>query len=227
MGYAGKLAEKKLAIKLRKKGLSYREIKKEVSVSKSTLSIWCRDVSLSVEQMEQLLKRKLEGSEKGRLIGAKINQEKRIQEIKSLMLKGKKEVGKLSKRDRFLIGIALYAGEGTKANNQTVFSNSDPKLIKFMISWFREFTGISDDKIKGRLWIHERNRDELKAREFWSELCNIPLEHFHKSYIAENKVFSKKIRKKVHEYGVFGIVFSNTKIHRKLMGWIAGIAPEP
>ncbi len=225
MGYTGKLKEKNIAIELRKKGLSYSQIKKQVNVSKDTLSRWCRDIALSVEQTEELLKRKLKGSEKGRIIGAKKNHERRVAEINLLRAKGEKEVGKLTKRDRFLIGVALYAGEGTKGENQTVFSNSDPKLIKFMINWFREFTNISDEKIKGRLWIHE-NRNELKARKFWSELCDIPMENFHKSYIAENKVNSKKIRKNIHEYGVFGIAFSNTKIHRKLMGWIAGIAPE-
>ncbi len=222
MGYFGKLKEKELAIKLRKQGLSYKQIKEKVNVSKSTLSIWCREVSLSVDQTEKLLKRKLMGSEKGRIIGSRKNHEKRIQEIELLKAEGKKEVGKLTKRDRFLIGIALYAGEGTKGDKQTVFSNSDPKLIKFMINWFREFANISNEKIRGRLWIYE-NRDELKAKKFWSELCSIPLEQFHKSYIAENKVSSKKIRKNIHEYGVFGIAFSNTKIHRKIMGWLSGI----
>lgn len=216
------MAEKAAAVKLRKKGYSYTQIKKQIKVSKSTLSIWCRDVTLSIEQTEELLKRKLRGSEKGRLISAKKNHEKRIEEINFLTSEGKKEVGKLTKRDRFLIGIALYAGEGTKNDKQTVFSNSDPKLIKFMINWFREFTNISNEKIRGRLWIH-KNRDELKAKKFWSELCSIPLEQFNKSYIAENKVSSKKIRKKIHEYGVFGIAFANTKIQRKILGWLSGI----
>lgn len=69
MGYVGKLEEKMLAIKLRKKGLSYSQIKRKVQVSKDTLSRWCREVILSPEQMETLLKRKLQGAERGRLIG--------------------------------------------------------------------------------------------------------------------------------------------------------------
>lgn len=142
------------------------------------------------------------------------------------MHQGQKEVGKLSKRDRFLIGVALYSAEGTKTDKQVVFSNSDPKLIKFMSDWFREFCNIDESKIRGRLWIHE-NRNEEKARFFWSKLCNIPINQFHKSYIAENKINSKKIRKNIHEYGVFGISFSNAKTHRKIMGWIAGIAAVP
>jgi len=63
MGYAGKLRLKEEAIKLRKKGFSYSEIKKEMDVSKSTLSLWCRDVAISEDQALRLYKRKLKGAE--------------------------------------------------------------------------------------------------------------------------------------------------------------------
>ncbi len=81
---------------------------------------------------------------------------------------------------------------------------------------------VDESKLRGRLWIHE-NRDMLKAKQFWSNLTKIPERQFQKVYVAENKVNSKKIRKRIHEYGVFGIGFSNTKTYRKLMGWIGGI----
>jgi len=51
MGYAGKLNDKKEARRLRKEGLSYREIQKQIDVAKSTLSRWCRDIILSPEQL--------------------------------------------------------------------------------------------------------------------------------------------------------------------------------
>ena len=45
---------KKEAIKLRKKGLSYREIGKELDVAKSTVRFWCINVPLSLEDRERL-----------------------------------------------------------------------------------------------------------------------------------------------------------------------------
>ena len=222
MGYSGKLREKETAVKLRKMGLSYREIQEKVQVSKDTLSRWCRDVVLTKNQTNRLLQLKKNGSEKGRIMGVKKNQQKRIDEINNLLKLGQEEIGRLSKRERFLIGVALYAAEGTKVDKQVTFSNSDPKLIKFMSDWFREFCPISRNKLCGRLWIHE-NRSEQNAKEFWSKLCQIPISQFYKSYIAENKTKSKKIRKKLHEYGVFGITFSNAKTHRRIMGWVSGI----
>ena len=164
MGYYGKLEEKKIAIKLRKKGLSYSEIKKEVAVSKDTLSRWCRDIILSPSQLERLMKKKLSGSLKGRIKGAKVQQQRRIQEIKHLEIVGEKEVGKLSKRDRFLIGISLYVAEGYKTDKCIGFSNSDPKLIMFMIDWFKEFLDIEPIKFRGAIWIHDNLN--CKSAEF-------------------------------------------------------------
>jgi len=50
---------KQIAIELRKEGLSYGEIKKEVNVSKSTLSLWLKTVPLTPEQRERLYTKKV------------------------------------------------------------------------------------------------------------------------------------------------------------------------
>lgn len=220
MDYFGKLEEKQLAVKLRQKGFSYKQILEQVSVSKDTISRWCREIIISPEQMEALLKRKLIGGEKGRLIAAKMRVEKRLQEEIQFLDLGIKEIGSLSKRDRFITGISLYAGEGGKKKIE--FANSDPRLIKFMMGWFREFCSIPEDKFRGAIWIHD-NLDPNKAKKFWSDLTEIPGSQFYKAYIAKNKVNSKKVRKNIHEYGVFSVVVSDIKKHRKLMGWMAGI----
>jgi len=220
MGYFGKLEEKEIAIRLRKKGLSYKQILKKVNVSKDTVSRWCRDVVLTPSQVESLLKRKLHGGEKGRLIAAKLKHDLREKETNYLLKTGINEVAKLSKRDRFIAGISLYAGEGGKKHLQ--FANSDPKIIKFMISWFREFCDLPEDKFRGLIWIHD-NLNPDKAKSFWSKLTKIPKEQFYKTYMAVNKLNSKKIRKNIHQYGVFSIVASDVKVHRLILGWMAGI----
>lgn len=222
MGYFGKLEEKQLAIKLRRQGLSYNEIQKKIPVSKDSLSRWCRNVILTPLQMERLQKRKLKGAERGRIIGAKRQQQDRIRKTRELLERGRKEVGALSKRDSFISGIALYLGDGYKSDKSIGFSNSDPGIIKFMIKWFRGVCHIPKEKFRGQIWIHE-NRDEPKARKYWSKITGIPLSQFHKSYIAENKIKSRKIRKQLHKYGVFAIRISSAEIQRKILGWTAGI----
>lgn len=222
MGYVGNLEYKQKAQALRKKGLSYNEIRRTVPVPKSTLSDWCRDIAITERQALRLFKNKLKGAARGRIIGAKRQQAKRIEQIRKLLLEGKSEVGTLSKRDKFIAGIALYIAEGTKKDMNCSFSNSDPLLIKFMANWFREFCGVPEHKLKGAIWIHE-GLDENAAKDYWAKLVNISLTQFHKTYIARNKTESKKIRKNLHNYGVFSLRFSDAKIHRKIMGWIGGV----
>lgn len=55
MGYFGKLEKKELATNLRKQGLSYKEILQHMSVSKDTLSRWCKDIVLTEVQKDRLL----------------------------------------------------------------------------------------------------------------------------------------------------------------------------
>lgn len=222
MGYVGKIDLKFKAIELRKKGLSYKQIKLRIPVSKDTLSRWCRDVVLSPEQLEILTNRKIVGSERGRILGAKTLQLKRINQIREMFQEGKKEVGSMSKRDVFIAGIALYLGEGYKTDKSIGFANSDPKIIEFMMSWFRNFCDIDEAKFTGQIWIHD-DKNRFKAEKYWSDLTKIPLTRFSKTYIVENKTNSKKIRKNIHEYGVFSIRISDAKVQRRILGWTSGI----
>jgi transposase len=222
MGYAGKLEEKKLAFKLRRQGLSYNEIEEKVPVSKDTLSRWCRDVILTPSQMGRLRKKRLKGAERGRIIGAKRQQRDRVKRTKKLLEEGKREIGLLNGRDRFIAGVSLYLGDGLKGDKCIGFSNSNSKIISFMMSWFREFCQIPEEKFRGQIWIHD-NLDEPRARKYWSGVARIPISRFQKSYIARNKIKSKKIRKQLHQHGVFAVRVSSAEIQRKILGWMSGI----
>lgn len=219
MGYAGKIKEKDIAQKLRQKGHSYREILSKVKVSKSTLSLWCRDIGLSRKQLERLLSKKIEGGLIGSAIGAKRQQARRIARTEELIKQGVKEIGRLDTRDCFIAGIMLYAAEGTKADGEVSFANADPAMIKFMAKWFRDFCKVADEDLRGKLYIHE-NLNERSARGYWSTLTGISLAQFHKSYIVENR---NGFRKNRYRNGIFTIRISNRDLSRKIKGWIKGI----
>ncbi|MBI2196107.1 hypothetical protein HYU45_00660 [Candidatus Daviesbacteria bacterium] len=222
MGYFGKLEEKLEAQELRRKGLSYGEIMLQISVSKDTVSRWCRDIVLTEVQKKRLLENKIYGQRKGSQVAAENKRQKRLLRTKEIFEKSKIELGEVNKRDRFLAGIAFYAGEGNKADGDGGLANSDPKIIKFMIKWFKEFCEVPMSRFRGAIWIHE-GLDAEKAKKYWSTLTEIPQDQFHKTYIAKNKIDSKKIRKNIHEYGVFAIKFSDSDKQRKIMGWISAL----
>ena len=220
MSYAGKLDLKLKAQKLRKQGLSVKEIEKKLKVSRSSVSLWVREVKLTKKQLENLYLNKKTGQLKGSIIAA-MNKIKIREDItKRLIREGGKEVGKISQRDRFITGIALYFAEGSKTDGGVAFSNSDPRAIRFMVDWFRKFCKIPREKFRCSLYIHD-NLSESKAKEFWSKLTKIPLSQFRKSYIVKNN--PHRLRKVKHIYGVLRIGVSNVNLHRRIMGWISGV----
>ena len=220
MGYAGKLKLKLKARELRKKGLSVKEIQKRLGVSRSSVSLWVRDIQLRRKQLEKLYLNKKTGALKGSIIGAKKKQREREELTRKLITEGRKEVGNISRHDRFIAGIALYCGEGSKTDGDVSFTNSDSKAIKFMANWLREFCGVTKERLRGSLYIHD-NLNEIEAEKYWSKITKIPLQQFTKAYIAKNN--PHRLRKVKHPYGVFRIRISDVNLHRKIMGWISGI----
>ena len=217
MGYAGKLDLKLKAQFLRKKGLSVKEIQKKLRVSRSSVSLWVRDIQLNKKQLERLYLNKKTGALRGSIIGAKKKQREREDLTRRLIIEGRKEVGNISSRDRFIAGIVMYFAEGDKKDGHVSFCNTDPNAVRFMVNWIKEFCNPPEEKLRGALYIHD-DLSEKKARKYWSKLTGIPLTQFTKSYIAKNN--PSRLRKKKHIYGVFRVSTSSVVLHRKLMGWI-------
>lgn len=222
MGYVGKLEEKIKAQELRKEGLSYGAIIQQIHVSKDTISRWCRDIELTKDQKRKLLENKMFGQRRGSIVAADNKRRARILKTQVIFEEAKKDLGNLSKRDRFIAGIAFYAGEGNKTDGKGGFANSDPKIIKFMMRWFKEFCKVPLSRFRGAIWIHE-GLDAEAAKGYWSKITGIPQNQFFKTYIAKNKIDSRKIRKNIHNYGVFAINFSVSDKQRRIMGWISAL----
>lgn len=164
---------------LRTKGKSYNDIKKELGLSKSTISLWCRDISLSDQQRYALLH-----SSKRRAaqrLGADANREKREREVLAIKNLAREEIKEVSKEIFKVAGAVLYWAEGTKTKNTSI-SNSDPRVIKFMVNWWEQVFGICPANLKAHVHIHYGN-DEKKIKKFWSSLTRIPLENFGKSFL--------------------------------------------
>jgi len=220
MSYSGKLELKMEAQKLRSQGLSIKNIENKLGVSRSSVSIWVRKVKLSKEQINKLYADKKTGSLRGNYIASRNKIEKTKGLIEKSISDGRKEVGKLSLRDKFIAGIALYFAEGTKSSGNVSFSNSDPRAISFMADWFRKMCKVPEDKFRCYLYIHD-DLDEQKAKKFWSNLIGVPLEQFKKSYIVKNN--TGRLRKVKHIYGVLNLTISDANLSRKIAGWMLAL----
>ena len=221
-----KSKERIKAIALRKKGYSLSEISKTLSVSKSTASVWCRDIVLSKAAAKRISER---GNEKGiaalRVFSEKIKRE-RLKNISDSSKKGALKLGNLSDRDIYCIGLGLYWGEGYKRGSQELgFTNSDPNMIIFFIKWLNLVYGVKKPDLILRVSINEVHGDRIKIVEkFWSEKTNVPLGQFTKSSLI--KSISKKSYKNSHTHmGTLRVkVRKGTSLRREILGSIQAIS---
>jgi len=212
-----KLAEKTKAICLRKSGKSYSEIRQKLKISKSTLSLWLRDVKLTTKQKKRLY---VTIRQKNAYKLAKFNQDKKIKATKKIIDEAKKEAKYLLKNPLFVAGLMLYWAEGDKSDGKEVvkFTNSDPIMIKFMMWWFREFCKVPDNVFRACLHIHKLHcRKDMQ--KYWLKATAIPFSQFYKTQI---KPTSLKVRRNKLYNGTCAIIVNRKDLFRRIKGWKLG-----
>jgi len=171
---------------LRKNAMSYRDIEKTLGVSRSTISLWCRHIALTSNQKSQLKLQQIERSSQGRARGTEMNKMKKAESILSADEVAKKLLRNLSQRDKLMLSIGLYWGEGSRTiDNKFVFTNSDPSAIRAIIYTVKKDFNISKTEFVPRIYINSSHMDrEETLLDYWSrELC-LPRDQFGRvSYI--------------------------------------------
>jgi len=175
-----KFKNKLKACELRQQGKSIKEIAKLVSVSKSSVSIWCRDIILTKKQKERLKQNAITAGHKGRLIGAETNHKRKKDTIDLYEEAGREEIKNLSDRDILISAVSLYWAEGSKTDSRFIFVNSDPVMIKMMYYFI---LNISKSNIKPTIQINHVHKSRIgKVVNFWSHVLKIPKTQFNKPY---------------------------------------------
>ena len=217
--------EKLKACELRREGKSIKEIAGIVGVTKDTVSKWVRDLPMTHEQARHLEKEMFSRGHRGRMIGAQMNKEKRLQRIEVARIEAEREIAELSKGELFYLGLGIYWGEGTKAENTALaVTNSDYRIIQIMIRWFTECFGVLMNDLSPRVFISNTHEDrEEKIFEFWVEKLGIPREQFKKMIFLEK---GKKIyeNREVY-YGVLTLhVARGADLRYKILAFLNRLA---
>jgi transcriptional regulator with XRE-family HTH domain len=209
---------------LRKKGLSVKDIARQIGVSKSTISVWTRDIVLTIEQLEDLRKSMLKGAELGRFRSAKLKREKRLATIERLRNEGIRILAKIDQRELLIAGLGLYWGEGSKKGREFSFCNSDPEMVKFFLIWLKNCFGIQAEDLKCSIGInHIHTGREEKVKNFWMQVLGVKADQFTKT------TFKKTNNGKVYEnfndhYGTIRIRIKKPgELYYKVIGLIEGL----
>lgn len=131
------------ARELRNQGWAVGKIAKELKVSKSSVSVWVRDIILTQNQIELLKSQNPIYDRQHK--GAKI----RSDQARTIRLKFQSEGKERAKMGDPLhqAGCMLYWGEGHKHKNMCAITNSDVNLMKFFIKFLRKCFCIINDQL--------------------------------------------------------------------------------
>lgn len=208
----------------KKKGMSIKTIAQKLSVSKGTVSLWCRDIELTPKQIKKLLNNMKEGMKRGQIIVASMRKKERLDKVDKYNKEGVKRFKSLSQKELFVAGIALYLAEGSKKEKFLKFVNSDPEVIEFMISWFKKIFEVPIDRFKFAIFINEIHRErEEEVKGFWVKRLKISPDSFRKT------IFVKSKQKKVYEnynnyYGTIHFsILKSTELLYKMLGLTRGL----
>jgi len=120
-------------------------------------------------------------------------------------------------KNLFLVGIALYAGEGSKTPSTTrkvEIVNTNPIIIKIFIR-FLENIGISRNKLKARIHAHSIKEAE-RGIKFWSDELNIKNKQFLQPLLKKSN--SQKIN--VDKMPAIDIQYNNSMMRFLITNWV-------
>ena len=214
---------KEKAINYRKRGYSYNMISQEMGLSKGTLSDWLREIPYKPNK--EVIKR----IGLARMKSANFRHEQRMSDIVNMRNLAKKDIGKLTKRDLWLLGIGIYLGEGSKLYEHIRVINSDSGIIKITMRWFREICGLSDENFAPRAYTYPDN-DVNETVRYWSKITGISKKQFRTTQIDRRNNKSGKKKRKL-PYGTLHIQIRSCgkkelgrSLHRRIMGWIEAVS---
>lgn len=194
-----KFYQKIQARELRRRGNSIKDIARKLRVSSGSASLWCRDIKLSEKQLKKIFKTKSKKILAGRMKGALFQKTRKQNVIKSAVVEAKR-LKRLNRGELFIAGLSLYLAEGSKKMGRAQFTNSDPRVINFMLKWFQKFFDITKNDIKCSILINQIHRErDRKIKSFWQKYLKIKAEKFNdiryiktkqkKVYANHNKYF--------------------------------------
>lgn len=197
------------ARELRKQGISIPKIAKLVKATASSVSCWVKDISLTRVQIDQLKSEK-------QFLTATRNKQEKVERQQRYGQVGQQKIGDpQSIRELFLVGAALYWGEGNKTRGTVAVANSDPAAISLFIKWLHTCFNVPTDKMKIILNIHE-DMDHQAIEKYWKRVTGFADCQFYKTQVARNTV--AKIKKKQSYRGTATVIVHNANLAYEIQG---------
>lgn len=214
-----KTKEKLEACKLRiEKRLSLCEIAGILGVSKSSVSLWVRDLPLSQQEIK---KRKMVGWTIAGKTRAKKARAIRIQ----YQLNGRDMAEKHKNNPLFMGGCMMHWAEGAKTRNCANICNTDSYFLRLWMRFMTQFFKVeqTDFRIHIKCYLNN-NKTQREIEEYWIQQLNISKSCFTKTTIIKKHPMSSGVKKNRHPYGTVSLKVNSTQIVQQIWGAIKFLA---
>src|SRR3989338_8057609 len=172
--------KKEDAIKLRKLGVSIKDVEKRLGIPRSTLSGWFRNVELTKGQKEVLRRRRKDGLAKARKKAVLWHNSQKAKRLKDAEKEAAVVLKNLNLRSKDVLDLALsmlYWGEGFKKSLNVGIGNTDPNVLRFLIYVLKNNYQISNNALVAQLHLRA-DQDKQKEIKYWAKILNIPEGNF-------------------------------------------------
>ena len=210
------------ARELRRAGRTYDEIQDALGVSKSSVSLWVRDLPRPARRQSGEQRRQYMQD-----ICWAPRRELRENERRITKAAAAREIGEMTDREIFIAGIGLYWAEGNKDKSyarreRVTFVNSDPNMIRVFLAWL-DLVGVDRSRLRFAVQIHE-SADVEAAEGYWRELVGATSTSFCKTTLKKH---NPKTNRRNVEDGYRGClvirVLEGADLYRRIEGWWYGI----
>jgi transcriptional regulator with XRE-family HTH domain len=210
-----KTEEQRVARDLRAQGWSIKEIERHLGVSRSSVSLWVRDVVLGPEERRRLITR----TRLGPIVAA----ERKATAARALRREYQDEGRRrVHERDAsYAAGCMLYWAEGAKERNSLKIVNSDPALLNVFAAFLRRHFEVPSESMLIRCNLfadHLERQREIEA--YWLATLQLPESSLRRSMVNVYSKYSLKKRTGKLLYGTCELRVHSTRIVQTIYGSI-------
>jgi transcriptional regulator with XRE-family HTH domain len=211
-----KLVEREEARRLRLEGWSVKTIASTVGASPSTVSRWVRDIERTSDQVVALAA--ANPAINGQMAGARENSRRRREERLSAQRDGRAMARRADPLHQ--MGRMLYWGEGSKARNKVIFTNSDLDMVRTFVRFLRESLGVEDERIRISCNCYLGNGVALPDIErYWLDLLGLPRSSMLRTIVNRPSTASQR-RRRTLPHGTLRVVVHSAWLVQHIYGAI-------
>lgn len=213
------------ARELRGRGLAYKRIATELGVSKSSVSLWVRDLPRPDRLSYEECRKRQDAAVAAYWAAERARREAYRESIKAT---ARGELGQLTQREILIAGAIAYWCEGAKNKpgrprcDRVIFTNSDPAMIRFFIR-FLGVAGVEPKDLVYRVQIHE-TADVEAAQRYWLEITGADPSQFRRPSIKRHNPATNRTNVGERYHGCLRLeVRRSLELFQQVEGWALAV----